>query len=196
MQGLCLLFLVKNIVADDCATTCPDQASCDAKAEHFPHGFVLNEQQGPAYLVDRPGKELVAKCAVGSSVYEKTHSIRTLMIDQSEIPEKIVTGSFATNCFNITVTGVCPLFHALDFSEFYNCNIECNNSEPAIEIKGRNVVINNVNVPENKFLARAIDNYYIDVGNIEVVNSHGVLVFGNVGGESTITVTCRENETF
>ena len=58
------------------------------------------------------------------------------------------------------------------------------------------MIINNVNVPENKFLARAVDNYYIDVGNIEVVNSHGVLVFGNVGGDSTIKVACRENETF
>jgi len=195
MRVFYLFLFFRLNLADECDTSCADRAACDAKADAFPHGFVLNQNEG-TYLVDRPNKELKAKCAVGSSVYESSHAIRTLMIDQPILDKKIVTGSFATHCFNATVSGTCPLFHALDNSEFHDCYVECNNSEPAIEIKGRNVIINNVNVAPNKFLARAIDNYYIDIGNVQISNSHGVIVFGNVGGTSLIQVACRENETF
>ena len=128
---------------------------------------------------------------------QKSHSIQTLFIDQEEIAKKIVTGSFRTHCPNGTVKGVCPLFHALDNSIFSDCNLECtNDDQPAIEIKGKNVKITNVNVPLNKFLARAIDNYHIDVGNLDVVNSQGTLVFANIGAESTVIVDCLPQKTF
>ena len=75
-----------------------------------------------------------------------------------------------------------PAFQARDNSKFFDMELTCTNpGEPAIEIRGKNVVIQNVKVPRNHLLVRAIDDYHIDVGTLSVSGSTGTAVFANIG---------------
>ena len=97
---------------------------------------------------------------------------------------------------NNSVSGVCPLFLARDNSKFFDLELSCTNpGEPAIEIKGKNVVIQNVIVPRYQFLVRAIDDYHIDVGTLSVSGSTGTAVFANIGTGS-VTVECTDDNRY
>ena len=146
-------------------------------------------------------RQKVSKCDVASSIYDvETHFLgphNHLIIDENRRKSQIITHSFTTHGLkNKTLRGPCPLFHALDNSKFQDLNLICTNANmPAIEIKGKNVQLLNVNVPENHFLARAIDNYHLEVGDLVIENSRGVVVFANIAS-GTITVRCEPNKQF
>ena len=126
-----------------------------------------------------------------------TRNLTALSI-QNGGPGSVIVRDFSVHggTKNSTVSGVCPLFQARDNSKFFDMELTCTNpGEPAIEIRGKNVVIQNVKVPRNQFLVRAIDDYHIDVGTLSVSGSTGTAVFANIGSGS-VTVECTDDNRF
>ena len=197
LLALFVLFPYRGVSETNCSLSCKNTAECEKKAADFPAGTRLEPaDSSPALFVSHD--KSVARCGVKSSVYQKNHYIHHLIVDEPVIDSPIVVSGFSAHGGdNSSVKGPCPLFHLLDNAVLKNLNLEClNTGEPAIEIKGKNIVIENVSVPVNKFLARAIDNYHLDVGELNIALSTGTLVFANIAPGSTITVNCADERTF
>ncbi len=168
----------------DCSGVCSAGESEEACASRYPLGYpglqVSDENQPSSH---------VAACGVHSDGATPEVFTDTLVVGETLYQTHIVKGA-SILMEKSNTSGACPLFLARDNAVFENLVLSCTNDAPAIEIKGKNVRISNVSTDEDKILARAIDPYHLDVGDLSITDSVGIIVLGNIAGE-TVQVSCE-----
>ena len=179
-----------------CDGNCSSAVNITKCKEYYPHGFTV-DVNGATHSIDHGNH--VAQCGSTLSSYTNRHKVSLMVADAppSFVSSPIIVRDFQVHGINARVlTGACPMFTDHGGGTYVNLFINCTNTDqPAIEIKGKNVKIFNVNVTENGFLVRAIDDYHIDVGDLRIENSFGTIVLGNIAS-GNVNVVCTEAEKF